>query len=432
MPDAEMQYPQIIRSEAMKKFGFLVAVTIAFLFWLMLGACGNQNVTGISDELPRELTVLEKKLVERDNRFSIDLFKQTNALDAKKNVILSPLSASFALAMTLNGANHATRDSMIYALRLDDMQESEINQSYRSLIDLLLNLDPKVIMEIANAIFYKENYGFEQEFLDINRKYFDAEVRGLNFFDPGAPGIINGWVKDKTRGKIEKIVDSIDPRDVMFLINAIYFKGTWLYQFDKTKTQDDQFRLEDGSTRDVKMMMQTAYLDYLANDEIEAVDLPYGGGAFRMTVVLPRTGQSINAFIAGLTAEKWQTWMNSFGKDSVTVHLPRFKLRYDTKLNQPLSGMGMGIAFDPQRADFTRMYKNGGLYISYVRQNTYVEVNEEGTEAAAVTVVGIRETSIGPSGPKLFRVDRPFLFVIREKNSGTILFIGKVLDPTAG
>ncbi len=415
----------------MKKVGFFVAVLIGLILWLVMAACGGKNVTGVSDQLPRELTVLEKKLVERDNRFSIDLFKQTNALDAKKNVILSPLSASFALAMTLNGANHATRDSMILALRLDDMQESEINQSYQSLMELLLNLDPNVIMEIANAIFYKENYGFEQAFLDINRKYFNAEVRGLNFFDPGALGIINGWVKGKTHGKIEKIIDNIDPNDVMFLINAIYFKGVWLYQFDKSKTQDDVFRLEDGSTREVKMMRQTAYLDYLANEEIEAVDLPYGGGAFRMTVVLPRAGQRMDAFIANLTAEKWQAWMNSFRKDSVTVHLPRFKLRYDTRLNRPLSAMGMGIAFDPQRADFTRMYKNGGLFISYVRQKTYVEVNEEGTEAAAVTVVVVRSTAIGPSGPKLFRVDRPFLFVIREKNSGTILFIGKVLDPAA-
>ncbi len=410
----------------MRRMKVLPLLLVVVLF--LPTGCG-ERVTGISDELPRELDAREKQLVQTNNRYGLRLFRTVNEKAAGENVILSPLSTSLALGMTMNGAAGETRTAMETTLGFAGMSEEEINKSYRSLIDLLLSLDDRVAMELAQAIFYRNTMQFEPDFLDVNRRYFDAEVQGLDFTDPNTLSFINNWVSEKTHGKIDKILDSIDPMDVMYLLNALYFKGTWVYAFKKENTRDDVFHLPGGDTCAVKMMRQTVEIPYLQNEEIQAVELPYGRGVFRMTLILPNDANGLEALIAGLTAEKWQNWMQSFHTDSVTVELPRFKLRDDRLLNQPLKDMGMAVAFDPMRADFTRMYRGGGLYISFVRHKTFIEVNEEGTEAAAVTIVGIRETSVGGGGPKYFRVDRPFLFAIREKNSGTILFIAKVVDP---
>jgi len=333
-----------------------------------------------------------------------------------------------ALAMTWNGAAGTTEQAMRNTLEFGDMSSQEINESFRSLIQLLTSLDPEVQFQIANSIWYRLGFDVEKNFIDINRTYFNAEVRSLDFSLPSAVDVINSWVNENTNGKIKEIIKKIDPEIVMFLINAIYFKGTWTYQFDKDETRDDWFTKPDSSQVSCKLMRQENDFQYFETDDFQAVDLPYGKGRFSMTVILPKPDKSVDSLIAVMNSENWAEWTGSFKKEHGTLLLPRFKLEYEIKLNDVLKALGMEIAFEPGIADFTNINKEGGLYISEVRHKTFVKVDEEGTDAAAVTVVEIGRTSVGPHGFYM-KVNRPFLFVIRENSSNTILFMGKIIEP---
>ena len=398
--------------------------SLVLLLCIGLTQCTESPVSPIS----RELTLAEKHLVESDNKFGFKLFKEIIKEEKDKNVFISPLSVSMALGMTYNGANGSTQEAMQATLELSGLTIQEVNESYKSLIELLTGLDPKVQFQIANSIWYRQEFSFEEEFINLCKTYFNALVRGLDFNDPNAADTINGWVEENTNGKIKEIVDKpIDPLIVMFLINAIYFKGTWTYEFDEDKTKDDWFYLPDGSRKPCKMMEQRIQCDYFSNPDFQAIDLPYGDGDFSMTIFLPRPQKNIDSLIAEFTEENWDNWINSFSKDSGDIYIPKFTLEYGIKLNDVLKALGMEIAFDPYRADFTRMYKPGGIWIDKVKHKTFVKVNEEGTEAAAVTSVEMGFVSV--SGFYM-RVDRPFVFVIRENKSQTILFMGKIVEPT--
>ena len=404
----------------------LIHFMFVLVFIFSITSC-TKGPTEPRERTVRELTSVEKHLVESDNSFGLKVFREINNDEKDNNVFISPLSISMALGMTLNGANGETKQAMQNTLELAGLADQQINESYQSLIELLVGLDPKVKFKIANSIWYRNGYTFEPAFLDVNKNYFNAEVAGLDFGNPQSKNIINSWVENNTNGKIKQIVDNIDPLTVMFLINAIYFKGTWTYEFDKNKTRDDFFNLPDGSQVQCKMMAQAGDFSYLANDDFQAVDLPYGDELFSMTVILPRQGKDLDALVETLTAENWNTWFSNFSKLEGELYFPRFKLEYEINLNDVFKLLGMEIAFNPSLADFTRMYKNGGIYIDKVKHKSFVEVNEEGTEAAAATVVEMKLTSVG-SGFTL-RIDRPFVFAIRENHSGTILFIGKIVDP---
>jgi serine protease inhibitor len=404
-------------------------LTLALLPCLCIGIlqCTTHSVP-TDPKGSRELTAAEKRLVESDNKFGIKLFRKIIEEEKDKNVFISPLSVSVALGMTHNGANGETQEAMQKTLELSGLTVQEVNESYKSLIELLTGLDPKVRFQIANSIWYRQELSFEKEFIDLNKKYFNAEVRGLNFNDPNAPKTINAWVDKNTNGKIKEIVDApIDPLLVMFLINAIYFKGFWAYQFDKDLTKDDLFTLPDGSKKACKMMKQKGELQYFENADFQAIDLPYGDGDFSMSIFLPHPEKNIDSLIAKFNQENWNLWIGSFSKHELTLYLPKFTLEYELTLNDVLKALGMGIAFDPLKADFSKMYKGPeSLFISKVKHKTFVDVNEEGTEAAAVTSVGLAMTSVGT----IMRIDRPFVFVIRENKSQTILFIGKIVEPT--
>jgi serine protease inhibitor len=394
----------------------------------LLASCGESF--GPIDQLPRELSIAEGKLIEADNTFAFKLFREINQQEGAQNIFISPLSVAMALGMTYNGAAGTTQEAMQAVLELQDMDLQEVNESYRSLIDLLRNLDPRIEFLIANSIWYRDVITIEQEFLDLNRQYFDAEVSVLDFSSPNAVDIINAWVSQNTLGKIEEIVESpIDPLTIMFLINAIYFKGDWTYQFDKTLTQDRPFNLIDGSETTVDMMSYGAAtpIRFASDGDLQIVDLAYGGQAYRMTIVLPASPQDVDALADNLTQAQWNSWIAALDSTARLVSLPRFKLEYELTLNDVLSALGMEVAFSPSLADFTKLYAPGGAYISEVKHKTFVDVNEEGTEAAAVTSVEIRLTS---AGPMPIVVDRPFVFAIREDYSGTILFIGKIMDPS--
>jgi len=239
---------------------------------------------------------------------------------------------------------------------------------------------------------------------------------------------MDNWVDENTNGKIEHIVDYVDSiYDVMFLINAIYFKGTWTYQFDEKDTKDDIFYLPGGSTKECKMMSIEEEFEYFEDSILQAIDIPYGIGNYSMTVILPKEGEDIDLLIAVLTQNQWDEWMSDFSENTLTLFLPKLKLEYEINdtLKKALANLGMGIAFDPEQADFTGMYEPGEIYIDRIIHKTFLKVNEEGTEAAAATVVGVGATSVGLT----MYVNRPFLFAIRENYSGTILFIGKIVEP---
>jgi serpin B len=397
---------------------------------LLLGACdGASTAPKPIDELPRTLTVAEDTLIARSNDFAFSLFQELERRTPDANLFMSPLSASMALGMAMNGAAGSTLDAMRTTLGFTDMPLTDVDASYQSLIELLRGLDPTVDFRIANSIWYRQDFPFEQSFLDTGTRYFDATLKGLDFADPAAPTTINAWVKESTNGKIDRIVDRITPADEMFLINAIYFKGTWQHEFDKQRTTNQPFHLADGSTTPVPMMhLENVAVPAAATEEYHAVELPYGGGAYSMVVVVPNEGTSVSDLVATLDESAWQALLASLTDQEGDVYLPRFSLTWDATLNDPLTALGMGIAFQAGNADFTGMSKARGheLYISKVRQKSYVNVDEEGTEAAAVTSVGMKLTSVRVP---LLRADRPFLFAIRERLSGTILFMGTMMKP---
>lgn len=400
---------------------------VIFTMFITFMACSD-DVNSPEESEWRDLSSLEKSIVEADNQFGLKIFKNINKNEKGENLFISPLSISYALGMTLNGADGETAQAMRRTLELNNLELRNINESYKSLMKLLSGLDPQVVFTIANSIWYRQDFEVEKSFIDANQTYFNAEVKNIDFSAASALSTINNWVDNNTNGKIKKIIESIPPDMMMYLINAIYFKGTWTTEFNKEHTSDDQFTKPDGSTVPCKMMQQMAVLPYYQTDNFQAVDLPYGNGDFSMVVVLPNESTNIDAFISNLTVDDWQKWAQQFEEKEGTLQLPRFTLEYEKKLNDVLIDMGMGPAFDPNQANFTKINKNGDLFISEVKHKTYVKVDEEGTEAAAVTSVGIKLTSVN-TDTFFMRVDRPFVFAIRERNSGAILFIGKIVEP---
>ncbi|HZG43405.1 MAG TPA: serpin family protein [Longimicrobium sp.] len=393
---------------------------------------GCESIFGSGDEgpitrLPRALTQSEQALIAASNRFGFGLLRDVSARDTSSNVFLSPLSASMALGMTMNGARGETFTGMRGTLGFGTMEPAEINASYRSLIDLLLGLDRNVDMRLANSIWVDQHYPLHAAFVESSLQSFDARVSALDFGSQASVNTINGWVDQGTNGKIKKILERIDDGVVMYLINAVYFKGSWTHEFDPARTSPAPFRRADGGQHQVQMMfMRDAEVRALMNDEVQMVDLAYGRGAFSMTLALPPREQPLRQWAAGVTDEKWQGWTGQLRDAELDVSLPRFRLEYDEVLNNTLKAMGMGTAFDERAADFSGMSPLGAdLFINEVRQKTFIEVNEKGTEAAAATSVSAGPTSAPPS----FRADRPFLVAIRERHSGTILFVGLIGDP---
>jgi len=410
-----------------------VQLLVATGLLLLAGAGCDTIGSGESEEAPppRPLTATEQQVVDTDNTFGLKLLRATMAAeDASRNVFLSPLSVSMALGMTLNGARGETRAAMEATLEKQDLAPTEINDAYRGLITLFEGLDPTVELALANSIWYRKDFPVKQAFIDTNRTHFDAEVGKVDFSTPDASDRINSWVNDKTRGNIEKIVPGRIPRDVvMYLINATYFKGPWRDQFDPARTEKEPFRRADGSTVPVPMMEKTedvVHPTYRTN-QFRAIDIAYGDSLYSMTILLPHEDTSVQSIVDSLDAETWRQVTEGLAPQSLSrLKMPRFTLRYEKTLNDVLRDLGMGVAFT-KRANF-RDIADTSLAIDKVKHKTFLRVDEEGTEASAATSVGIRVTSAPPT----FIVDRPFVVAIRENHSGTILFLGAVLDPTAG
>jgi serine protease inhibitor len=405
------------------------ATFILILALVLFDSCEKEN----QQNAARKIIIAKstREIIANDNNFGFTLFKEVVASEKEaKNILISPTSVALALAMVYNGADGNTKAAMESALHKTGFSLVEINSGYKSLMEGLVSVDPKVLLEIANSIWYRQNFDVLPAFISVNQQYYSAEINALDFDSPSSADAINGWVYGKTQGKIPKIVDQISPETVMYLINAIYFKGIWRSEFDKSKTLDGEFTTDDGTRLSLPMMHQQDTFNYAMNDQFEALELPYGQGNFNMIVLLPKLGITLHQVINSMTADSWSKTINSLSAKVVVVQLPKFSFEYKSELNNELDSLGMGIAFT-DNADFSGINPGGSLKISKVLHKTFVEVDEEGTEAAAVTSVEIVITAYpGEKIPVFFTVDRPFIFAIREKDTGSVLFIGCVQNPS--
>lgn len=369
---------------------------------------------------------IDARFLEGNQRFTFDIFKELNREDQNQSIFISPFSISTALSMTYQGAGGATKEGMAEALNYIGIEMETLNDSYRKLLAYLENIDDQVQLNISNSIWAREGGGFNEDFLDVNKDVFDAYVTELDFSRADAADIINTWIEDATEGKIDKMLQPPIPGNVvMYLINAIYFKGEWTEKFDENRSFEGSFHTEEGQIRDITMMSRNETTEYGEGDGFKVVRLPYGNGKTAMYSILPDENTSINDFIEAMDADKWREIRESISEEEdVVLRIPRFKIEYGIKtLTDSLIQLGMGEAFN-EKADFSNI--RPGIFIEDVLHKAVIDVNEEGSEAAAATVVIMAESAV--MDPTTFIADRPFLFIIADDASDTILFIGKLFD----
>ncbi|HVX40778.1 MAG TPA: serpin family protein [Gemmatimonadaceae bacterium] len=373
----------------------------------------------------RSLSPAEQQIASSGNAFSFALFRQLASSQASQNVFVSPLSASMSLGMTINGAAGGTFEAMRTALRLGGADMASIDAGYRGLIDALRGADPATTFQIANSIWYRNTFAFKQPFLDTTAKYFDAHAQGLDFDNEAASlATINRWVNDNTAGKIPTILDQITPDEVMFLINTVYFKGTWQVRFDPKSTTPGRFVDADGTVQTVPMMSRPEHLkpEFRSGGWQGAivVELPYGDGEFAMDILMPPMQIGVDSLAKTLNDSTWSAMAATLRDNDAALILPKFSMSYERMLNDDLTSLGMGVAFT-DAAEFPGISPQP-VRLSFVKQKAFVSVDEAGTEAGASTVTGVVPTSLS-----YIAIDHPFVFVIRDRTSGTILFMGKVV-----
>lgn len=410
------------------KTSVLITIISVFTFF----SCG-ENIDCDCDLPPdlRQITQEEALIIESSNNFSFDIFSRINTNEPNKNLFISPLSISTALSMTANGAVGETKNGIKETLHQSDLSDQEINEAYKTLVEFVTNLDPKVTMKLANSNWYKEEYHIEENFRKILLESYNAEVMATDFSDSRTKDQINAWIEDNTNGKIKDMIDQIPSDAVMYLINAIYLKATWQYQFEKDKTEKMDFFLTDGSKVQTDMMFSDGVqANFYANETLQYIELPYGNGQFVFSILLPKDPEKLDEIINQLDVDQFNSFIEGADTSTFKIYLPKFKIEYKIKLNDILAVMGMDQSFGGE-ADFGDLFvENLNLYISSVLHQSFLEVDEEGTEAAAATVVQISLTSIDPDGrPSVLNMNRPFAFFIREKHSKSILFSGKLMNP---
>jgi serine protease inhibitor len=374
---------------------------------------------------------MEKAPIIANTSFAFKLFAELTKSNIEQNVFISPTSVALALALAYNGARGETARSLARTLELGEIGLEALNRANAALIESLRAIDPHVALAIANSLWAQQGVALAPDFLSRNQESYQAEIAALNFSNPQAAATINEWVKRNTGGKIETIVDQLDRSAIMVLINAIYFKGQWAKPFDLRRTRELPFTLPSGHQRQHLMMAQTGKFDYYAIQGFQAISLPYGAGRASMYIFLPEQRSSLRAFRRELSHKSWDTWLRHFRPAEGTIVLPRFKLAYEVTLNDALKALGMGIAFDGRRADFSAMFADSkpSATIDEVKHKTFVEVNEEGTEAAAATAIGMIRMTMAPQRNFSMIVDRPFFCAIRDNQTGALLFMGAIINP---
>jgi serine protease inhibitor len=397
----------------MKKAVLSLSLTILIF---SMSNCEQANPEGKSVSIASDFAT-------KTSNFAFDFWKKLQDNESvNSNYFISPLSLHIALGMLLNGSDTETKAEIQRVLDLENPSIEEINKTYANLIENLPQVDPKVVNTIANSIWQHKNFSSEKDFTDNLTTHFKARLYNEDFADPATVNKINQWASDNTNAKIKKILEQIEPSQVMFLINALYFKGDWAREFKTENTQKTEFK-GTNTTKMVDMMSQTAEFKYTEQTDYQLVELPYGSEKYTMTVLLPKNG-TIESIVKNLHATAWQSAQSTMSKRKVVVGLPKFTIAYSKKLNTILNQMGMVKAFTDQ-ADLSKIAKPAGkLKVGFVKQDTFVTVDEKGTEAAAVTTIGIEVTSL-PVYPEII-CNKPFAFLITEKTSNTIMFIGKV------
>ena len=401
----------------------------------------KQVVNMLSEPQPIQLTEAQRVFANDNNRFTLNFLKTVNDVDQSgKSFIYSPLSITYVLGMVNDAAVGTTEKELEETLGFHEGGIQAVNDYCKKLIEGLPKVDDKVTLNIANAIFLNKNYTLKPQFEQDMQTYYDAKAETLDFSSPQTLGHINGWCKEKTNGMIPTILDEVDSGMMSYLLNAIYFKADWASKFDQKNTKEETFTTENGSTK-LPLMHQNVLISYLKTNTYSAVILPYGSGLWNMTVLLPEKGETIDDIIKEVTQSSFlnnpgwcETGGNFFEGYEVDLKLPRFETSSDTNnLKDGLIGlmqkMGINQAFDDSFAQIPNMC-DVPVYIAMMRQKAKIKVNEEGSEAAAVTVAGMIEKTNSIGGPveypkATFHANRPFVYVISEASSDVILFVGK-------
>ena len=377
---------------------------------------------------PITLQAQTRTILEQSNLFAFNFFKAVSQ-QQNENLFLSPYSMAAALSMLYNGAAGETKAEIVTVLGMSNYTPDQVNNYYKELTTALLKVDPNTSLSLANAIWARKGITLKNPFVEVNQDYYDAEVSTLDFSLPSALRTINDWCNEKTKGTIPQILNTISPYTIVILANAIYFNSSWTHGFDKSETADKTFHNINGTTSTIPMMHQRQLeLLYAQMDRCGMVTLPYSNSAFAMNLILPKEGEDIDDLIEDLDKESWQVMKNHSSITKVTLSMPRFKVENSLDLTDILKAMGMPKAFSND-ADFSAMLDDNSAKVSDVIQKSYLSVDEEGTEAAAVTVIGMETTSIGPESPideVIMVVDRPFIIAITEQSTGAILFMGKI------
>jgi serpin B len=442
----------------MRKYVFLIAAVV--LSSAMTSCSSSEEISGDPDEpkrvvymledpQPIQLTEAQRVFANDNNQFTLNFLKTVNDVDKSgKSFIFSPLSITYVLGMVNDAATGETEKELEQTLGFHEGGIKAVNEYCKKLIDGLPKVDERVKLNIANAIFLNKNYTLKSQFGQDMQTYYDAKAEALDFSSPQTLSLINSWCSDKTNGMIPTILDEVNPNMMSYLLNAIYFKADWASKFDQNNTREETFAKENGST-ELPMMHQNVLIQYLNNDIFSAVKIPYGSGLWNMMVLLPEEGKTtddvINHFatcglsgveglICQITEDNIATMKkNYFSPYEVDLKLPRFETSSDTDklgieggLVGLMKNMGINLAFDSYFAEIPNMCEVP-VYIAMMRQKAKIKVNEEGSEAAAVTVAGMIEMSAMPMEyPKAtFHANRPFVYVIQEASSGVILFVGK-------
>lgn len=395
----------------------------------LMTACQTGN--GVKEPKHLYLSPQEKQMVNHCNDFSFNLLTQVAANEQSENVILSPLSASMLIGMLMNGADGETLEQMQQVTGFAGAQQDEINDYYHKLIDVLPALDTETKVKLANGIWMVESYPFKPEFAEVCKQWFEAEVKNVpTFMDDNVLKDINRFAAENTENKIKEVIKRgmVNSETIMVLANALYFKGKWKDQFKKTATRNRTFTTLQGAEIQTPMMHRTDVMTYAEGEDFQIAELLYKGSKYCADIILPAKGVDVRAFADGLTDERWQHILDSRWEPEVELALPKFTLKYSRDLTDDLKALGMPSALNVG-ANFSRLTDND-CHVDLIKQDCFMQLDEEGTEAAAVTI-GIGKNDAGP-GPSEFRqmiVDRPFILVLREKDYGTILFTAMIGHP---
>jgi serine protease inhibitor len=396
---------------------------------VLIAAIGCQNST-----LPHQVSADLPQMADSNNAFALDFYGRVRERDG--NICLSPYSVWSALALTSGGARGATAEEMAHVLHLP-AGDNRVHAESAKLLRELVAKGEKATGElaIANALWAQKSFPFREEFLTLGRTHYDAGLATVDFTGSAdeARRTINDWVAKHTDNKIKDLIGALDGDTVLVVTNAVNFKAEWRGKFNRDHTGRKSFFLADGSTAKVELMDDTFELPYLEEEELQVVMLPYRGEKFSLAVLLPRKRDGLAALEKGLTADKLTGWLTGCKPRLVAVYLPRFQFSGHWELKGPLAALGMQRAFNGTQADFSGMSREKGLFVGDVVHQTFIDVNEEGTEAAGASAVRTIKSDDGPHQPPprpvTFQADHPFLFLIRDNRSGTIVFLGRLTDP---